>query len=94
LNNKPFNTITEVAKELKISDMTINKYLDSFSVFKGMYFFSEAESKESLLKQCAMETKEGVWVYNKLNDKFILLENQPFKSKWTASKFLKVSATK
>jgi hypothetical protein len=60
LNNKPFNTITEVAKELKISDMTINKYLDSFSVFKGMYFFSEAESKESLLKQCAMETKEGV----------------------------------
>jgi len=39
-----------------------------------------------------METKEGVWVYNKLNDKFILLENQPFKSKWTASKLLKVSA--
>jgi hypothetical protein len=38
-----------------------------------------------------MKTKEGIWVYNKLNDNFVLLENQPFKSKWTASKLLKIS---
>ena len=93
LNDKPFNTITEAAKELKISDMTINKYLDSFSEFKGLYFFSEAKSKESVITNI-MKTKEGIWVYNKLNDNFVLcmVENQPFKSKWTASKLLKISA--
>lgn len=58
LNNKPFNAITEAAKELKIRDMTINKYLDSFSVFKELYFFSKAESKESILNN-AMKTKKG-----------------------------------
>jgi len=59
LNDKPFNTITEAAKELKISDMTINKYLDSFSEFKGLYFFSEAKSKESVITNI-MKTKEGI----------------------------------
>ena len=38
-----------------------------------------------------MKTKEGIWVYNKLKDNFFLLENQLVKSKWTASKFLKIS---
>ena len=38
-----------------------------------------------------MKTKEGIWVYNKLNDNFVLLEDQPFKSKWIASKLLKIS---
>lgn len=90
INSKPFDTITEAAKELKISDMTINKYLDSFSVYKGLYFFSKAESEESILSN-VMETKQGIWVYMKLNDSLVLLDNQPFKSKWTASKSLKVS---
>ena len=71
MNNKPFNTITEAAKELKISDMTINKYLDLFSVFKGLYFLSKAESKEFIINN-AMKTKEGIWVYSKLNDNFVL----------------------
>ena len=38
-----------------------------------------------------MKTKEGIWVYNKLNDNFVLLEDQPFKSKWIAYKLLKIS---
>ena len=38
-----------------------------------------------------MKTKQGIWVYNKFKDNFVLLENQLFKSKWTASKLLKVS---
>lgn len=59
MNSKPFDTITEAAKELKISDMTINKYLDSFSVYKGLYFFSKAESEESILSN-VMETKKGI----------------------------------
>jgi len=59
MNSKPFDTITEAAKELKISDMTINKYLDSFSVYKGLYFFSKAESEESILSN-VMETKQGI----------------------------------
>jgi len=42
MNSKPFNTMTEAAKELKISDMRINKYLNSFSVYKRLYFFSKA----------------------------------------------------
>ena len=70
--------------------MTINKYLDLFTVFKGWYFLSKAESKETIIDN-AMKTKEGIWVYIKLNDNFVLLENQPFKSKWLASKLLKVS---
>ena len=38
-----------------------------------------------------MKIKDGIWVYNKLKDNFFLLENQLVKSKWTASKFLKIS---
>lgn len=48
MNNKPFNTITEAAKELKISDMTINKYLDLFSVYKGLYFLVKQNLKNLL----------------------------------------------
>ena len=39
-----------------------------------------------------MKTKDGIWVYNKLNYNFVLLENQPFKSKWIASELLKISS--
>jgi len=35
-----------------------------------------------------MKTKQGIWVYKKLNDSLVLLENQSFKS---ASRSLKVS---
>ena len=53
--------------------MTINKYLDLFSVFKGLYYLSKAESKESIIN-IAMKTKNGIWVYNKLKDKFVFLK--------------------
>lgn len=90
LKDKPFNTITEAAKVLKMSDMTIKKYLDLFTAFRGLYFFSEGQSEESLINN-TLKTKEGIWVYNKLDADFVLLPNQPFKSKWVASKALKVS---
>lgn len=38
-----------------------------------------------------MKTKQGIQVYNKLKDDFLLLENKPFKSKLTASNLLYVS---
>ena len=90
VNDEPFNTITIAAKELQMSDMTINKYLDTDSKYKGLYFYSEAKSKEYLLN-IDTENKKGLWVYTKVDGKHILLENQPFKSKWVAAKALNIS---
>ncbi len=36
------------------------------------------------------ENKKGLWVYTKIDGKHILLENQPFKSKWVAAKALNI----
>ncbi len=49
VNDEPFNTITIAAKELQMSDMTINKYLDTDSKYKGLYFYNEVKFKEYLL---------------------------------------------
>ncbi len=94
-NNQSFDTIGLAARTLNISDMTINKYLDTCTDHKGFYFFSGKQEENGLLlklKEVADKAK-GYWVYKKINDQYSLLENQPhyFKSKWQAAKELKLS---
>jgi hypothetical protein len=79
-NNQAFNTITIAAKALKVSDMTINKYLDTYTEHKGLYFLSKRVDNNLLLKEIEDKSK-GYWVYKNINDQYSLLDNQPFKSK-------------
>lgn len=73
--------------------MTINKYLDICTDYKGLYFFSKQQIEDNLLLKLKETTdkSKGYWVYKKINDQYSLLENQPFKSKWQAAKELKLS---
>ena len=42
-NNKPsYNSKLKASKGLKISQETINKYLDTHKEYKGLYFYSVA----------------------------------------------------
>lgn len=72
-----------------MSDMTINKYLDTWDDYKGYFFFSKAE--DNILNKIteAANKRKGIWVYKKFNDQSLLLDNQPFK--WLSSKELKIS---
>ena len=92
-NNQSFDTIGLAARTLKVSDMTINKFLDTCTDHKGFYLFSEKQEENGLLLKLKEVTdkSKGYWVYKNIQDQYSLLENQPFKSKWQAAKELKLS---
>ncbi len=86
-NNQLFDTIGLAARTLKVSDMTINKFLDTYTDHKGFYYFSEKQEENGLILKLkeANDKSKGYWVYKKIKDQYSLLDNQPFKSKSSSS---------
>jgi hypothetical protein len=41
LDNQPFKSKWQVAKELKLSHKNVDKYLDTHTSYKDYYFFSK-----------------------------------------------------
>lgn len=69
-NNESFDTIGLAARTLKVSDMTINKFLDTCTDHKGFYFFSEKQEENGILLKLKEGTDKikGYWVYKKIQD--------------------------
>jgi hypothetical protein len=90
LNSQPFTSNYQAGRVLKIWELSVKKYIDTYTPFKGLYFFSKPLHGEIKLDILKKKNEQGIWVYKKLNDQYILLYNKPFKSKWVACKSLKI----
>lgn len=94
LHSQPFTSNYKAGRALKIGELSVKKYTDTYRPFKGLYFLSKQEINLDLLKNKISEAsnvREGIWVYKKLNSQYSLLDNnQPFKSKWLACKALNI----
>ena len=99
INNVPFYSQQDMLRSLNLKRVrTINKYKDKGILFKGFYFFSQEldiKMKNNLLKNrgtsFAKPTKNAklLWVY--IVNKNKLVNNQPFTSIISASKFLNLN---
>jgi hypothetical protein len=99
VNSGPFETILSAAQYLNTDRSTIHRKLDSNKPAMlrkkslSVYFFSQeldSQLKGELNKQLSTKyVRSVIWVYKVLdNGEFILLPNQPFKSKREAGREL------
>ena len=99
VNNGPFETILSASQYLDTERSTIHRKLDSNKPVMlnkkslSVYFFSkklDSQLKQELIQQQATKyVRSVIWVYKVLdNGEFVLLPNQPFKSKREAGRIL------
>lgn len=101
INNSSFVSMQKCAEFFNVDYRSISNNLDTkLTINKGgqfIYLFSNELDKTTLQElslnpQIAKNAVYPIWVYTKLNDKYVLLSNnQPFKSKLQASKELGIT---
>lgn len=101
-NHRNFISISEACKHTGIARQTISAYLDTYVPIKGLLIFSKpiedfklalnlVKESEKSLPVSDLESKP-VWVYQiDSNNKVLLVNNEPFKSRESTAKFLNTS---
>jgi len=94
-------SISEACKLTGIARQTISAYLDTNVPIKGLLLFSKPIKDFNLVLCLVEESKKTlplnnleskpVWVYCIDNDKVLLVNNEPFKSRELTAKFLNTS---
>ena len=100
-NYKKCASISEACKLTGIARQTISAYLDTNVPIKGLLLFSKTIKDFNLVLSLVEESKKTlplnnleskpVWVYCIDNDKVLLVNNEPFKSRELTAKFLNTS---
>jgi hypothetical protein len=101
-NYRNFISISEACKHTGIARDTISAYLDTNVPIKGLLFFSKPIEELKLALNLVKESDKSlpisnleskpVWVYSIYSDnKVLLVNNEPFKSRESTAKFLNTS---
>ena len=100
-NYRKCASINEACKLTGVARQTISAYLNTHVPIKGLLLFSKPIKDFNLALNLVKESEETlplnnleskpVWVYYIDNDKVLLVNNEPFKSRELTAKFLNTS---